>query len=251
MSVTSNFRLSRWTWAYLGFVAFSLFGSLLSRVLHVNPGPIAPISSFLTLGLGTAAVFAPFFQADPRRAGWAPCALLVLGTVVELTGVSTGFPFGNYIYTDRWAPVVPLPSRGYFPLQVPFAWALVVGASNFAVTRPQGGAEVASVTGANIHVPLAPFLIALVAAALDLVMEPVMAGPLHYWQWVTPGPLPGGAPILNTVGWFGTSLVGALALRLLSSNRVDSRGNARAVLAGHLLLTLGLGVIMSLGTGSA
>lgn len=242
MPLTSKFSLSRWTWAYLGFVAFSLLGSLLSRALHVDPGPIAPISSFLTLALGTIAVFAPFFAADSRQAAWALLLLLILGGVVELTGVTTGLPFGHYAYTDRWAPVVSLPGGGYFPLQVPFAWALVVGASTLAI-HP----DALRISGAFMVAVAA----AAVAATLDLVMEPVMAGPLYYWHWVTPGPLPGNAPVLNTIGWFGTSLVGALILGALGSNQVEDRVNARAVLVGHLLLTLGLGAMMSIGFGKA
>lgn len=52
-------------------------------------------------------------------------AILVLSWLVEHVGVTTGFPFGGYHYTDT----LNLKIIGVVPLAVPFAWLLVVPAA--------------------------------------------------------------------------------------------------------------------------
>ena len=172
------------------------------------------------------AAFGPLVRSLGARAWWGLGAVLLLGTIVELTGVLTGFPFGQYAYTDRWWPSVPLLNGGWFPLAVPFAWFLMAGASYLALGRGLA------------FVPLA----GLLAASLDLVMEPVMVYRLGYWRWLVPGPLPGGAPLLNFLGWFATASLAALVLHALGAFTVKAV-EPRVVLAGHLALTLGLGAI--------
>lgn len=171
-------------------------------------------------------------RALGRRATLALALVLFLGAAVELIGVTTGLPFGRYIYTDRWWPTVPLPDGGRFPLLLPFAWFLVAGAAALAV-------RVRGLPGALLG--------GLLAAGVDLFMEPVMAGPLDYWRWLEPGPLPGGAPILNFVGWFATASLAGAVLRALGSDAVEDVREPRIVLLGHLALTLGLGAIHLLG----
>ena len=159
--------------------------------------------------------------------------VLVLGTVAEVAGVLTGFPFGRYAYTTRWWPVVSLPDGHWFPLQVPFAWFLVVGASLLAVSRlGQGRLGKGSV-----------LLTGALAATIDLIMEPVMTGPLGYWRWLDAGPLPGGAPIANFLGWFATAAVAALALNAFGAAQAWRAWEPTAVLVGHVALVLGIGAI--------
>jgi len=205
---------------------------LFSRLTKLDPGPIAPVSAVLTLGLGCAAAFGPLVRELGRRAWIALMLVLVLGAAVEYVGVTSGFPFGRYAYTDAWWPTVPLPSDGHFPLQVPFAWFLMAGASYLAASR--------------LPALVAPLGGGLLAAGLDLLMEPVMAGPLGYWRWLDPGPLPGGAPVANFLGWLGTATIAGLAMQALGARRVSESREPVVVLAGHLLLTLGIGGILSI-----
>lgn len=228
--------MSVWTRAYLGLVVFSLAGSLLSRVAHLDPGPIAPVAALLTLLFGTYASLKGYLGHNGPQGWGVALGVLVLGAGVELTGVATGYPFGRYRYTDHWWPTVTLERIGHFPLLVPVAWLLVVGSSTLAAS-------------AMLHAPRSrgPLALAsgLLAAVLDLAMEPVMAGPLDYWRWEHPSPLPGGAPLLNFVGWFVTASAGAAILLRGGEVRVQDARDSRWVLLGHVALTLGIGAILS------
>jgi putative membrane protein len=74
-------------------------------------------------------------------------------------------------------------------------------------------------------------------------MEPVMVRQLGYWRWLEAGPLPGGAPFANFLGWFATA---TLAAAILLSTRPRLEQNDPVwVLAGHATLTLGLGAILA------
>jgi putative membrane protein len=200
---------------------------LFSRLSQLDPGPIAPVTALLTLTVGCVAALGSY-RCLPALAG-----VLTLGAASEVCGLYTGFPFGHYAYTDRWWPTLVLLGGHRFPVQLPFAWLLMAGGAFLAMP-------------AKLSLLPRAVLGALLAASLDLVMEPVMVGALGYWRWVEPGPLPGGAPIANFVGWFGTSLLAGLILGSLQPSE-DERSapyqNARLVLAGHLVLTMGIGAI--------
>ena len=179
------------------------------------------------------AAFAPLLRALGQGTWTVVALVLGLGTAVELVGVLTGFPFGRYVYTDRWWPAVRLNEWTWFPLAVPFAWCLMAGASYLTVTRLGRG------TSRFLYIPLA----GLLAAGVDLMMEPVMVHRLAYWQWQEPGPLPGGAPVSNFLGWFGTTAVAATVLHSFGAAKAWESPEPRVVLAGHAALTLGIGLL--------
>ncbi len=205
---------------YLALVAFSILGSVAERALGVDPGPIKPIASAATLVAGFAAVAR---QAGPMGR-WPIVWLFGLGVAVELAGVHTGVPFGRYSYTGAWSPSVDLPSGESFPLLLPFAWTMIVGAAMLAMPPrwPVAGRVVAA---------------AVLATAVDFVMEPVMVRELGYWVWHDPfGPFI--APLANAAGWLGTSLAGAAAWGRSSPS--DRRAPV-LVLSGHLALMATIG----------
>ncbi|MBZ0214836.1 MAG: carotenoid biosynthesis protein, partial [Nitrospirae bacterium] len=207
---------------YLALVAFSIVGSLAERALGVDPGPIKPIASAATLLAGFAAVAR---QAWPKGL-WPIIWLFGLGASVELAGVHTGVPFGRYSYTGAWPPSVDLPSGESFPLLLPFAWTMIVGAAMLAM--PARWPAVGRVIGA-----------AVLATVVDFVMEPVMVRELGYWVWHDPfGPFI--APVANAAGWMGTSLAGAAAWGRLSP--LDRRAPVW-VLCGHLALMATIGAL--------
>lgn len=202
---------------FLGLVAFSLVGSLLSKSFNLDPGLIRPAASFLTIATG-------FLTLARMAKLWQVGAVLLIGGAAEVCGVYMGFPFGRYEYTAAWQPVISLPQGHLFPLLVPFAWFLVAGGCALAL-RPLG----------KPMLILAP----LMATLIDFFMEPVMTRTLGYWRWLEPGPLPGGAPWVNMAGWLATSLLAALILR---------RGKATSdeatwILAGYVALVAGLWAI--------
>lgn len=223
---------NRATLFFLGLVAFSLLGSLFSKLAKLDPGPIAPVASLLTLAAGLYAAFGAYWEvaARPwRRVGIA----LAIGAAAELVGLATGIPFGRYAYTTVWWPTLPLPGLGPFPLALPFAWLLTAGSATLAASKW---------LDPNVWPWWRPALLGgLLAAVLDLAMEPVMAGRLYYWRWLEPGPLPGGAPLANFFGWWG---VGVLAGGVLVSGVPRVRSAAPVwVLGGFGVLVVGLGMV--------
>lgn len=136
----------------------------------------------------------------------------LLGFVVELIGVRSGFPFGEYAYTD-----VLQPQLFGVPVVMGCAWmALVAFASDLAGrTR------------------LAPWPATVIAAlwttATDLVIDPLAANHFNYWTWAREGTYYG-IPFVNFVGWFVTSL---LACRLLTTRM---RSNFWAGFVGTAIL---------------
>ncbi|RYG35129.1 carotenoid biosynthesis protein [bacterium] len=223
---------------YLGLVAFSLAGSGFSRATGLDPGPIAPVTAALTLGVGLWASLGSWLTERTSRWGWL-AGIALFGAGSEIVGVLTGYPFGQYVYTDRWWPTVPLSADSRFPLLLPFAWLLIAG-SSWMASPGSGWRRV--------------LFGALLATLVDIVMEPTMAGPLGYWRWLEKGPLPGGAPLMNAVGWLVVSLSACAALEISSRNRSlphnpqptthNPQASARWVLAGQTALTLGLGLLL-------
>ena len=226
--------MTPWLKAYLGLVVFSLAGSLLSKATGLNPGFIAPAAGLLTIIAGVGAVFAGSFQKDT----WKKTALLLafvglVGVTSEVAGLYTGVIFGPYEYTEKWWPTVLLPGDKPFPLLLPFAWMMMAGGAYLAVHRWMPDEK------KWLAIPLG----ALLAAMVDLPMEWAMTGALGYWVWTEPGPLPGGAPIMNFVGWVAVSAIaGAL---LYAGRATDNRRYPEPVivLGVHLIFTLFIGLI--------
>ncbi len=128
-----------------------------------------------------------------RGAGWrgavAAGCISAGGFVVEYVGVTTGWPFGPYQYT----PVLGWQLAGAVPLAIPFAWLLVVPTSLAVARWLVGGWRCVA-------------LAAALALVLDLLIEPVAAYVVGYWQWEAPGRYYG-VPTANFVAWATTALV--------------------------------------------
>lgn len=225
--------------AFIALTAFSILGTTASALTGLDPGPIRPVAAFLTLAAGCAAVAALAAQLlGPAKAATGLLALLLTGAVAEVLGLYTAIPFGPYEYTGKWAPSVLLPEGKTFPILLPFAWVMIVGASILACW-PILRSWVALPAGAAL------------AALVDLVMEPVMVGPLAYWRWLSP-PTFFEAPWVNSLGWILTGTVGSALLvhNLAQSNPANPRQTkashltvaayATLVLALHLALMLTL-----------
>lgn len=219
---------------YLGLVAFSLAGSLLQRLTGLEPHLIKPIASLLVLGLGVWALALPLVPSlgTPRTAMVVGVVLLI-GTLFEIFGLYTGIPFGRYAYTAVWQPVLSISGGQFFPVPLPFAWFLLAGGCFMLAS--QGLAGVWAVPAG-----------ALLATVIDLCMEPVMVNSLGYWTWLEPGPLPGGAPLLNPVGWFVTSLVAGAVLHRFGAGRAKATHAPGYVVAGFIALVAGLALIQVL-----
>jgi uncharacterized membrane protein len=188
--------------AYTCAIAFASVASVATALLALNPGPAPAITAALIVALGAAVV-----AAEVRWKAF--LSVIALGAAVEIVGMYTGLPFGAYAYTGAWWPSLPLPGGHQFPLVLPLAWAMIAG-SCFLVARaflPQTAAIVAG---------------AALATVVDLPMEVAMVEVFGYWRWADGGPL-FGVPVMNSVGWFATSLVAGAIL-----SRGHTGGRTRA-----------------------
>lgn len=216
---------------YLALVASACAGTFATFLTGIQPGMIAPVLSALIILVGNFAVFrAAAAVIGKVHAAQGLGAVLTVGVLSELLGLYTGFPFGTYRYNEDWAPVVPMPGNHFFPLMLPLAWTMVVGAASLAASRT------ADPSGRQTWLP-SVLSVALLATAVDFAMEPVMVDALGYWTWL--GPTHGfSAPWQNAIGWFFVSAIGCLPLtaRLAGAkNRIES-GAGALVLAGHLVV---------------
>lgn len=158
------------------------------------------VSGNVRTGL-TAITVVTFFLASLshaylyRGAGWAAgyaAITLSFGWGIEVLGIYTQFPFGDYSYTEALGPAI----LGV-PILIPMAWSMMtypmlLAAQRLAAT-PFGTA----------------FIGAWLLASWDLFLDPQMTGE-DYWVWNSVGwQLPGidGIPLQNFLGWFLAALL--------------------------------------------
>lgn len=125
------------------------------------------------------------FHQDWNRAfvGFA-IAAFTIGFLSEVSGIHTGFPFGNYVY----GPVLGL-QLWEVPLMIGVNWFLLIYTSGELVRRFVANKIIASLAGA------------MVMTAIDYLIEPV-AVMLDFWTW------DGGIiPLSNYIGWVGVSFL--------------------------------------------
>ena len=178
----------------LGVVA-ALAGAavLVQMAFPFTDGGTLPLTVASVLLLAGAAVGHALVVHGP----WAALALVVVagggGLLAEVSGVHTGYPFGDYAYSGS----LGLQVAGV-PALVPLAWVMMTWPA-LHVGRLLGGGR--------------PVRTALVAAwaltSWDVFLDPQMVDAGH-WTWTDPHPaLPGveGIPLTNFAGWLVVSLV--------------------------------------------
>ncbi|WP_138735976.1 carotenoid biosynthesis protein [Modestobacter excelsi] len=143
---------------------------------------------------------------------------LVAGVAVlfEALGLSTGFPYGEYSYSDELGPTV----LGV-PFLVPLAWLMMAWPSWVlaAWLTPRSR-------------PARVLVAAYVFAGWDVVLDPqmVQAG---YWRWAHPSPgLPGidTVPLTNLAGWLLAGVVLMTLLDLLAGSARSGTSDAAPLL---------------------
>lgn len=196
--------------AHLGALVFGLAGLLIALPhpeLWAGDANAARVFTFgmtyagsLHIVLGAAAMFAFGVAALGLRptAIFFACAVPI-SLASELLGTGTGWPFGNYAYTD----FLGFKIAGHVPFSIPLSWfyvgfaALLLGNAIAAARdlRPRGVWAV----GLGVW-----FL-----TVWDLVLDPAMAHAslaVKFWEWSETGPY-FGMPVQNFVGWSATGLI--------------------------------------------
>nr|WP_204332615.1 carotenoid biosynthesis protein [Geodermatophilus sabuli] len=170
----------------------------------LTEGPARTTVSWTIVLLGAALSVGHAGLSRGRVTG-AGVLLLVGATAVvfEAVGLATGFPYGEYTYSDDLGPTL----LGV-PFLVPLAWLMMAWPSWLLAARLTRAAG-----GRTVRVAVA----AAVFAAWDVVLDPqmVQAG---YWTWAHPQPsLPGidTVPLTNLAGWLLAGLVLMTLLDLL------------------------------------
>ncbi len=192
-----------------------------------------PLTGGGTLPLTVASVVllasASALHLAATRGFGAAVALVVIagggGLLAEAVGVSTGFPFGTYAYTDG----LGLKVLGV-PVLVPLAWIMMSWPA-LAVTRRLVGAMRLSGTRARV---VTAFLGAYALTAWDVFLDPQMVDQGH-WVWQFPDPsLPGvdDIPLTNFAGWLLVSfLMIAILDRVIGADDADAADDAVPVTA--------------------
>lgn len=140
----------------------------------------------------------------------------VAAFTAEVIGVATGLIFGSYQYSG---------ALGFalfnVPIAISAAWIILL----------------AYVWHAISHLKLGVFVGAMLGAAwmtsIDLVIDPLAAGPLSYWRWQEGGWYYG-IPLSNFAGWFGISFV---LLLFLHRRPLQSAGAKRIGLSVLVFFT--------------
>lgn len=153
--------------------------------------------------------------------GWRKTALFAVAAYAislcaELIGTGTGWPFGNYSYTDFLGAKV----LGRVPFTIPMSW-FYMGLASYLL-----GTALATLRGVRHRSFWSLALGVWFLTAWDLVLDPAMAHPslrVQFWIWHETGPY-FGMPIRNLVGWSLTGLIFMTVSRLLW--REDARATA-------------------------
>ncbi|GAB5557527.1 MAG: hypothetical protein SchgKO_17400 [Schleiferiaceae bacterium] len=122
---------------------------------------------------------------------WIPLSIVfALGLGVEMLGVNTGFPFGEYQYSSIFGPQIV-----NTPLLIGLLWALLMY-SFFQVlkSRVKNGLVLALLIGMGMTI-------------LDFLIEPVAIA-LNFWSWKDGHP-----PAVNFTSWFVISFLLTFVLR--------------------------------------
>jgi uncharacterized membrane protein len=204
-------------------LALLLIGTAIAYPL--TAGPARDAVSWAIVLLGAAVSVSSAVLSRGARTGLGALALVaVVAVLVEALGLATGFPYGEYTYSDALGPTL----LGV-PFLVPLAWLLMAWPSWVLAARLVPRSR-----------PVRVLVAAYVFAAWDVVLDPqmVQAG---YWRWAHPRPgLPGidTVPLTNLAGWL---LAGLLLMTLLDLlvERTASAGPSRPGSDAAPLLVLG------------
>jgi putative membrane protein len=243
--------LERAAWALLlAHALVTLFGLVGIAVMVPNPQlwsgsaisqQLFPLAvrqgGNLQIWLGAAAVL--LFGA--AKLGWRPVLIfffvsVLLSLLLEFTGTSYGWPFGNYEYTDMFG----FKFLGKVPPAIPLSW-FYMGFASF-------GLAAALIARWRGTAGLWPSIIlgSVLLTTWDLVLDPAMSNEtllLQYWIWEDVGPYMG-VPLVNFAGWVATGIVFMFGSSFFDSRlrpvRVDQPSFFLAVYLTNLLFAVGI-----------
>ncbi len=185
----------------------SVIGVLLFLSAYfVASQPITPrlalVSSLSVIVFALPSYYAVVKSLGKKRGLWLLAALGMYALTIESLAIHTGFPYGNFTYTD----VLGNKIFGLTPWTVAFAYPPILLLAYYAAHAFVKGSTFHKVAGT-----------ALFAMLIDMVLDPA-AVRLGFWYWDTPGFFYG-VPLINFLGWLFTASVGAVLLHYLWGHR--------------------------------
>ncbi|MEO1146117.1 MAG: gamma-carotene 1'-hydroxylase CruF [Cyanobacteria bacterium J06638_22] len=168
-----------------------------------------------------------------------------LSLASELSGTSTGFPFGDYSYLSGLGYKI----AGLVPFTIPLSW-YYLGLSAYLLARAGLGADTEAHGQRFLRTLGAIALGSILLTSWDFVLDPAMSQTaLPFWYWHQPGAF-FGMPYQNFAGWFGTGVVFMTVASVLWGKTVTAVRQADL----HFPLVIYLGnivfaTVMSLAAG--
>lgn len=206
---------------YLGLIAFLLFLFPFGLVFiagRVLPAQFSWTASIIIVLTAIATLLSQFRYESPARALGTFLVLAGILFLVEFAGMTTGFPFGRYVYTDALGGLV-----AGVPVAMAFAWyGTVVNSWHIARRITASGTRVSVWVIAGVG--------GLLTVLLDLALEPMAALVTRYWVWEGDR-----VPLQNYAAWF---VIAFLATFTLESRRDRSRPVCDGAFLSSLLLYL-------------
>jgi len=190
--------------------------------------------------LGAAAMFAFGVVA----LGWRKTVIFAvvsytLSLSSELIGTGTGWPFGNYEYTDFLGTKV----LGRVPYTIPLSW-FYMGLASYLL-----GVVLANRLGVRRTTLWGLLLGTWFLTVWDLVLDPAMAHEslrVQFWIWDQTGPY-FGMPIKNFIGWSVTGLLFMTISRALWRSDAAPRATPMRLPLAIYAANLAFAMVLSAG----
>lgn len=178
--------------------------------------------------------------------GWRKTAIFAvvsssLSLMSELIGTGTGWPFGNYAYTDFLGYKV----LGRVPYSIPLSW-FYMGLASYLL-----GTVLAARLGLQRRSLWSIILGVWFLTVWDLVLDPAMAHHslrIQFWVWDQTGPY-FGMPIKNFIGWSLTGLVFMVISRALWEEDAIFTARELAIPLSIYIANLVFAMVLSAGVG--
>jgi putative membrane protein len=123
-------------------------------------------------------------EAAGKKLSFISVSLIFLfSLLIETVGVITGYPFGNYRYTDTLQPLL----FSTVPIAIGFAW-ITLSVNSFLIVK---------YFLRNRNTFLLIILSGALIAYIDILLEPFASFVNNYWIWRN-----GNIPIQNYLSWF-------------------------------------------------
>lgn len=218
-------------------MAFSVAGSLALRLFPVLAGWIGPwyvtlvkAPTWTYMAVMPVLAFLLYLPAEGRSR---MLRLLVLGSLIggmsELVGTTTGFPFGQYLYTAWLGPKI----LDHVPWFIPPSWFAMSVVSYDLAGRLAG----------NRWARIA--LTAVLMMAWDVSLDPAMSKAFPFWTYPEGGFFYG-MPLSNWGGWLFVSALIATAYEFVGGGPLTPNAAAPAYYVLNCAFPIAISLVFGL-----